>query len=173
MLDNAALNDLARKAAAGDSSAFESLARTLTPLLIGFFRRKNADAEDLTQQVWVKVISGLSSYDDQRDFKRWLFAIAYYQWVDAQRARDQQQPVPLVEDLPESSLSDEGSCEEFVQHLHVGMRVLNDEERLILLENYWHGKSLIEIAESTGVPYGRVKGIAHRAKVKLRDDLKK
>ena len=87
MSANFDINDLAHQAKQGNALAFEKLARQLTPILIAFFRKKGGcDAEELTQQTWLQVIGGLSQYDPSRDFKSWLFSIAYYRWVDWGRA---------------------------------------------------------------------------------------
>ena len=63
----------------GDEKALETLfSRYLKPIYTFVYRLTgNAqDAEDISQEVFVKVWKNLKKYDDTRSFKTWLFTIA-------------------------------------------------------------------------------------------------
>jgi RNA polymerase sigma-70 factor, ECF subfamily len=55
-----------------------------------FLRRMEmpaADAEDLTQEVFVRVLRGLDSYEERQLERAWVFRIARNVWLDHWRAR--------------------------------------------------------------------------------------
>ena len=162
------INELARKARGGNVHAFEKLARELTPVLMGFFRKKaGADAEELTQQTWFRVASKFQQYDTSRDFKSWIFGIAYYEWVNAQRLHARN-PLPLVSDPDGTSEEQERSVEGLILKLEECLKKLCADERSIIYMRYWEDLSLEVVAARMETPYGRLKGMAHRAVVKLR-----
>lgn len=82
---------LAKKAMQGDRAAFRGLYRRLAPLVNGYVRRRirvDADAEDLTAQVFHRMLENLSRYDDRRGSVRtWILGIARHAVIDHVRAR--------------------------------------------------------------------------------------
>lgn len=69
----------------GDAAAYESLLRLLVPYLRAFFRRRvNGEdvAEDLVQETLIAIHSKRATYDRDRPFSAWLFAIARYKLAD-------------------------------------------------------------------------------------------
>ena len=69
----------------GDAAAYQSLLRLLVPYLRAFFRRRvNGEdvAEDLVQDTLIAVHSKRATYDRDRPFSAWLFAIARYKLAD-------------------------------------------------------------------------------------------
>ncbi len=78
----AALGDegaLIRAAAGGDTGAFGELVHTHHRRVFNFLRhmtRHHQDAEDLTQQTFIKAFHHLASFDLRRPLLNWLFTIA-------------------------------------------------------------------------------------------------
>jgi RNA polymerase sigma-70 factor (ECF subfamily) len=70
----------------GDAEAHTALLRALAPLLQGFYRRRLSgagdDIEDLVQETLIAVHSRRATYDRERLFTGWLFAIARYKMID-------------------------------------------------------------------------------------------
>ena len=64
---------------AGDLAAFEAFYATWFARVHAFVRRhgvERAEAEDLTQEVFVAVLLSLASYTGQGDFEAWVFGVA-------------------------------------------------------------------------------------------------
>ncbi|MEM6468798.1 MAG: RNA polymerase sigma factor [Planctomycetota bacterium] len=159
------VNQLARHAKTGDTVAFEAIARSLTPSLMRFFSRKgDCDPEELTQQTWLQVANGFAQYDTGRDFKAWLFSIAYYRWVDSRRGRKIER---ILVDIPESSLDDPVTRDEFVVAMQDCMLNLSEVDRSIIYLRYWEELELRAVAKEVDLPYASVKGKAHRARESL------
>src|SRR5262245_60394167 len=77
----------------GDQQAHASLLTALVPLLRSFYRRRIRDAEDdtedLVQETLIAVHDQRASYDRNRAFTAWLYAIARYKLVDHYRRLNQ------------------------------------------------------------------------------------
>lgn len=74
-----AARDLAGRAARGDRDAWEALYRAYGPVIHGILlarRLSPADADDLTQEVFLKAIRAISTLHDAERFGPWLCAIA-------------------------------------------------------------------------------------------------
>jgi RNA polymerase sigma-70 factor (ECF subfamily) len=70
----------------GDAVAHTALLRALAPLLRSFYRRRlrgaDEDAEDLVQETLIAVHTRRASFDRERPFTAWLYAIARYRMID-------------------------------------------------------------------------------------------
>jgi RNA polymerase sigma-70 factor, ECF subfamily len=83
--------ELIRAYADGDEGAFETLVlRYVGPIYRFSFRlvRDAHNAEDLTQETFIKVWKNLSRFDPSKSFKAWIFAIARNTAIDAIRKKD-------------------------------------------------------------------------------------
>lgn len=70
----------------GDGASLTRLLRALVPILESFYRRRMQDAQgdidDLIQETLIAVHSRRASFDRERAFSSWLFAIARYKMID-------------------------------------------------------------------------------------------
>ena len=74
----------------GDGDAFTQLVQRLGPGLLGYLRKmlgSDAEADDLFQETFRKVLDKLEGFDESRKFKPWLYRIAYNATVDHIRKR--------------------------------------------------------------------------------------
>ena len=67
----------------GETRSYNALLRAVTPLLMSFYGRRmhhgEADVEDLVQETLLAIHTRRSSYDEERPFTPWLFAIARHE----------------------------------------------------------------------------------------------
>jgi len=163
----------AARAAAGDAEAFARLYQTHLPRIFGLVRRMTGgiDAEDLTQDVFVRAWSKLASFRGDSSFGTWLYRLAVNVVVERFRTlsakRHQHiavEPGPgdlaVAADRPEARLDFEAA----LMQLPPGAReifVLHD------VEGYKH----TEIGELLGISVGTSKAQLHRARMILRRHL--
>ncbi len=122
------------------------------------------DAEDVTQEVFVRVFRSLAKWDPTRDFKPWLLAIAGNRCrsVLAQRRR-KAQPAEFVEDLPDRS-PDCQAAENLAEEVQLALADIREEYKQAFLLFHEQELSYAEIGEVLGCPVGTVKTWVHRAR---------
>lgn len=156
---------------AGDFAAARFLIERLSPPLHHFFQLQTAnraDADDLLQEVWLRIHRVRHTYQPGRPLLPWIYAIARRVRVDhyrkAVRAAAREQP---LEDLSETPAAEAPRTED-LQEL---MAPLSDGQREVLEMLKVAGMSLEEVAQATSCSVGSVKQKVHRAYEKLRQTM--
>ena len=166
--------------AGGDESAFAELYRRVAPAVFGLVTkvvRNPAQAEEVTQEVFVELWRTASRFDPARGTARsWIMTCAHRRAVDRVRSaertarrddlagrRDQGRPYDEVVEQVETSLERE--------HVRRGLDVLTDLQRETVVLAYYGGYTHREIAELLGVPSGTVKTRLRDGLIRLRDHL--
>ena len=163
---------LAMRCRRGDRTALEELIRTWERPLLYFIRRlvhDEADAWDVLQKTWVKVLSGISSLDDPRSLAPWLYRVARN--TAFSYARSLELPHASLTDYPDASAADlVGGRVEFedTEQVHRGLLSLSLAHREVLTLFFLEDLSVEEVAAILGVPPGTVKSRLHYAKQALR-----
>lgn len=124
----------------GDRSALTILMTELWPVVLAFVRktvREAADAEDVAQEVFVKVASRIADYDRSRDGLTWVYAIAAFEIRTYLRRMQRRREAPALGDeapLPDPALSpiDLLIDEEISEMLAGALGELSDAERALL-----------------------------------------
>ncbi len=174
----------------GDVRAFELLLGRHRRPVFNFILRyvgDRAQAEDLLQDVFLRVIKSVASYERQAKFTTWLYTIARNLCVDAARRGKHRKAASL--DAPVNHGDEEGAALiDFVagegagadrqaigRELQVRMRAaieaLPDEQREIFLLREVNDLQFNEIAQIVGVPENTVKSRMRYALEKLREAL--
>lgn len=87
----------------GDAAAHAALLRALAPLLRTFYQNRmrgaEDDIEDLVQETLIAVHNKRASYDRDRPFTAWLYAVARYRMIDRYRRTRAFVPIEDVEDM--------------------------------------------------------------------------
>lgn len=142
--------------------------------------REPATAEDLFQQTWLRVMERIRSYDSQRNFESWLFALARNLAIDHLR---RYRPESLDEPLPSGDSRVEliagagpGGLEQLLAQERAGwlagaMLELPLVFREVLTLRFEEEMKLEEIAAMLSLPLGTVKTRLHRALKHLRQGL--
>lgn len=132
------------------------------------------DAEDLFQEVWVRVIRKLDRYDPERSFKAWLFQVTlnlhrdrYRKWkkIYGRLAGEDSCRVPWVELRDGAPLTEEQLLRnERNAYLEKGLRKLPKRYLGPLVLFYYEEFSYEEIGEMLGIPTGTVKSRLNQSK---------
>jgi RNA polymerase sigma factor (sigma-70 family) len=126
--------------------------------------RDHALAADATQQSFIKAWQASETFDPERSFAPWIYAIARRTAIDLYRKQSRS----LVSDDVDTTTrppSLDAIWEVF--EVRTALDRLPDEEREILRLNHFVGLTHVEIADHLGIPVGTVKSRSHRAHKKL------
>jgi RNA polymerase sigma-70 factor (ECF subfamily) len=154
----------------GDNEGAAELFERYAPALLRFTDRMLSDrsaAEEVTQEVFVKVISRAHQYDGRAGVASWLFAIAANACRDRRR-RDRRAAVVPLDVVPEPRSRGEGIeatlvSEERRQAVRKALAELSEEQREALVLARYHGMPYAEIAQTLGISVGAVKTRIFRA----------
>ena len=126
-----------------------------------------ATPEEVTQEVFVKVITRAHQYDGRAEVSSWLFAIAANACRDRRR-RDRRGPVIPIDAMPEPAARGEGVEGTLIERekrdaVRRALAQLSEEQREALVLARYHGLPYAEIAEILGISVGAVKTRIFRA----------
>lgn len=176
---------LAARAGRGDRQALLELYERYRGRLFGFLTRSVGDtalAEDLFQEVWIKVMQKVGSYRPGRaSFRAWLFRVAANAAIDRLR-REAVRSGPEL-DAPVADGDERwidrvattepgthriGSGRLFAADLERALKSLPDKQRSALLLRHQQGLSYPEIARALAIREGTAKTLVHRGILRLR-----
>jgi RNA polymerase sigma-70 factor (ECF subfamily) len=171
------------------AGAFEELVEAYQARLVGVMHHLvgNAEeAEDLSQEVFLRVYRARKKYRARCKFSTWLFTIANNLALNALRSRQRKPAVPLnVSDSgplgprPAEQLVRDRAAQP-VQHLQqrelagivqVALAGLNERQRLAVVLNKFEDMSYDEIAEIMQLSTKAIKSLLSRARSNLREAL--
>ena len=177
--------ELIRQAAAGDQRAFESLLRRhdRQVLMLGLrFTGSPEDAQDIYQEVFLRVYTGLAGFRGQSAFATWIHRITINVCMShlASRRKHAQGVDRTKEDLgenvaepsreapaPEQRLLDA----ERRERIRLALQALPPQQRLVFTLRHHEGFKLKEIASMVGCRLGTVKRYLFEATRTMRDQL--
>ncbi|MDR3261003.1 MAG: RNA polymerase sigma factor [Tannerella sp.] len=161
---------------AGETDCFafllERYSRSVHSLIVKIVGNRE-DAEELTQDVFLKVYRSLASFQGNSSFSTWLYRIAYNTAVSATRKKkrewlaieDGEMENVAEEDVSESL--EQISGEEQLARLEQALEQLLPDERALILLFYMQEKTVEEIVSITGLTTSNVKTRLHRIRKKL------
>jgi len=138
------------------------------------FTGKHDEAEDLTQEIFLKVFRGLEKFHRDADFGTWLSSVARNYCIDHYRASKREREV-LVEDLLAFELAPASSGNPYRQLedsdrrslVRRGLDLLPDKLREAVVLRDLQGLSYQEMAERLALPEGTVKSRINRGREEL------
>ena len=170
-----------------DQEAFSELVGRHQKSLINFFYRlvwNRERSEDLTQEVFIKLIKNVHAYEPRAKFTTFLYRIARNLWIDKLRCGqistktvsldtpiDQDKERPLSELIAEenNNLTEDIANKELVNRLKKLISGLPEEQQVILNLTYFEGMAYQEVAKIVDIPLGTVKSRLHAAISKLKE----
>jgi RNA polymerase sigma-70 factor, ECF subfamily len=176
-VDDAALERLVEASRAGDSEAFGQLFDHFHGPVFRYIAsrvQRPADAEDLTQLVFVKALEALPRYEARGvPFGGWLFRLARNAVIDFVRTRREHAELDAVGErrTAEAGPDDVALYREDLNAVAAALAGLTDDQREAIALRFFAGLSAREAAEAMGKQEGTVRGLQFRAIAALRRDL--
>lgn len=176
-------HELVRRALAGEEQAYTRLRnkywRSLHAMLSRMIREKN-DAEDLTQEAFIKAFKSLQSFNPEYAFSTWLYKIASNNCIDYLRKRrlktiSMDAPIHTRDGEMQMEIRDESAIlpdvpitsAERTAILQKAVRNLPDKYRIVIELRHTQEMEYADIAEKLGLPLGTVKAHLFRARALL------
>lgn len=189
-LATASDQDVVLEARAGRQAAYRELVRRYErPIFSLIYRmvRNREQAEDLSQETFVKALNAIESYRPEYKFSSWIFKIANNVSIDHLRRRELdtlsldgsphaltpeaiQASALQLGDRQETAL-EELEAKELGGEIEQAIATLRPEYRACILLRHVEGRPYEEIAEMLDLPLGTVKTYIHRARGELRQAL--
>lgn len=177
--------EMIKCAQAGDSLAFCELARNFQRRIYSlalYYCRNPHDAEDLSQEVWLKAFQAIKTFRGESSFYTWLRQITINTFLNHKRAESAMTnniPSVEVEDLALAEGIGNGNInleEQFNNNLLIEkvMRAVGEltaDQRIIFLFKHNEGMTYEEIAQAMDCSIGTIKKSLFRATTKLRKHL--
>lgn len=178
MEESVDLEELMRQSLEGDKRAYAELLRETARFLRPFLSNRvsfDSEVEDLLQEILISIHKARHTYDGQRPYKPWVYAIAKFRLHDYLRmhyADQLRHAVDITElennlhvDVTESAISYESISGE--------IHKLPEKQAAILQLMHQEGYTAKEVAEKLGMTESAVKVSAHRAYKVLRQKLER
>jgi RNA polymerase sigma-70 factor (ECF subfamily) len=169
-----------------EAGAFEELVERYQHRLIAVMAHlvgTTEEAEDLAQEVFLRVYRARKKYHPKSKFSTWLFTIANNLALNSLRARQRKPVVPLIvhDSGPlgprpqEQLVPDPGTGpmqrvqkEELAERVRLALNTLNERQRMAVVLNKFEDMNYAEIAEVMGLTTKAVKSLLSRARMNLR-----
>jgi len=169
----------------GDMDAFARLVDRHRNAIVNLSYRylaNRADAEDLAQEVFLRVYRARARYRPEAKFTTWLYRVAVNASLNEVRNRknrpthsaarfggaEEDDGAPMVADGEASSPPEAAEREELRAHVRAAVADLPERQRLALLLNKFHGLGYQEMAEALDMSVPAVKSLLVRARENVR-----
>lgn len=169
---------LVRKAQAYDDQALSKLCQLLFEDVYSYFyyrARDAANAQDLTNDVFLRMVESIRSFDPGRgSFRAWLFSIAHHWLVDHRRRQAVRDHEPLTEALATSDDHPSAQAEAWLtrERLRQALRGLTEDQRQVIVLKFIEGLSNAEVGQVLGKSEGAINALQYRGLQALRQMLK-
>jgi RNA polymerase sigma-70 factor (ECF subfamily) len=134
------------------------------------------DADDLVQEIFVKVWKNLSSFREDSKLYTWIYRIATNECLTFLKKKKRKYFIPIVDVSKElSEKLDEDvsiSGDEVQLILQKALLMLPDKQRIVFNMKYFDEMKFTEIAEITGTSVGALKASYHHAVKKIEEFIK-
>jgi RNA polymerase sigma-70 factor, ECF subfamily len=175
--------DLIFRAAGGDPSAFQAIVerhRSMVYRVAYQFAGNHHDAEDIAQDVFIKVYRSLDRFRQDAQLTSWMYRIVMNACIDHRRRQRSAIAAPFGDEAEQRMLNTpEGTpgpeerayAGELGQVLESEIGRLPSGQRVVFVMRHHQGMKLCEIADALGLAEGTVKRQLHAAVHRLRQAL--
>jgi RNA polymerase sigma-70 factor (ECF subfamily) len=179
--------ELVLKAQDGDVRAFDELVERYHDRIYNLtynMTSNREDAEDLTQEIFVKAFKALPRFKGKSSFYTWLYRIAINKTINYRKKRNRNRPISLDQfdqeiktDETYHDLTAKGSplrninLTELQQKLNAAMQTLSEKHRAVLVMHDMQGIPHDEIAKVVGVSSGTIRSRLFYARRQMQTEL--
>jgi RNA polymerase sigma-70 factor (ECF subfamily) len=163
--------ELIERCRSGDDDAFAELVDRYKKLVYALVSRMvpdRAQADDLAQEVFVKVHRGLPYFRGDARLSTWIYRIVSNVCLQA-RAAGTRVPAAVAAVVERGAPDSAFATLELRDRLERAMAQLPENYRLLVAAHYLQGVQYEALAEALDIPIGTVKTHLHRAKRRLRE----
>ncbi|MCE9530569.1 MAG: sigma-70 family RNA polymerase sigma factor [Planctomycetes bacterium] len=172
-----------------DPTAFSEIVENYQHRLVGVMHHllnNTEEAEDLAQEVFLRVYRTRKKYRPKAKFSTWLFTIANNLALNALRNRQRKPAIPLnvhesgplgprpAEQMVKNRDAAPSSClqhAELAARIRLAMDKLNERQKMAVILNKFEDMGYADIAEVMGLTTKAVKSLLSRARARLREEL--
>jgi len=178
---------LVDRISSGDSTAFQEFVERYKKKIyyVAYdITGDHNDAEDVSQEVFIKVFRSLKTFRRNAKISSWLYQVSVNASIDLLRKKsskpeksmDDIERADIQENLPGSGTraqNPERSAEDFLiqKHISEALQKVSPKERSVFVMRHYNELKIREIAEILNVSPGTVKALFYRATRKLRKEL--
>ncbi len=160
----------------GDSRAYSFLVEKyqnfVYTIVIRMVKVKE-EAEEVSQDTFIKAFQSLSSYRGESKFSTWLYSIAYRKALDRIRKNNKINTTELIEEITESNFESIENALHYIQEQERNEIIkkcilqLKEQEAAIITFYYYEDLTVKEIAKITQLTEDNIKVKLHRSRKKL------
>jgi RNA polymerase sigma-70 factor (ECF subfamily) len=182
-------NELISRAQNGEVAAFEQLVRRYDRMVLGIanrFAHNAEDAQDIYQDVFLKVYRGIGGFQFKSQFSTWLYRVVTNVCLSHQKKSRRAQRMSSLEEMTENgrvipiaaAAADRQSPDRLYRDVEIADRVksavaeLPDQQRLVFVLKHFEQLKISEIAATMSCAEGTVKKYLFLATRKLRAQLR-
>ena len=134
------------------------------------------DADDIAQQVWIKVRNKLDGFKMESEFSTWIFRIAYNETINflqkQQKTSDHNVSDELIDYEQAAGSTDHPKSSQIQITLDTAIQQLPEKQRFVFMLRYFEEMNYEKIASITGTTVGGAKANYHQAIKKLEEFVK-
>lgn len=175
-------NDLIKRCQSGDQQAMEQIVRQYQNQVYNIaygMLRNSEDAQDIMQEVFLRVWDKIRQFQFKSRFSTWLYRIVKNLSINEKNRQRRRQTSPMEMDdsqawVPIDTMTPEKEALLVEKHelMKVALAQLKKDYRTILVLREMETLSYEELSEVLGCSLGRVKSRLHEARMELRNILK-
>lgn len=174
---------LVRQAQGGDMNAFRELIERhkKSVFYLAYDLTGNMhDAEDLSQDTFIKMYRSLPSFRGEAALGTWLYRVTVNRWIEIGRTLKHKmmkqyesidEKHPMMDEYPAEPSDSETDAPQICKQVESLLGVLSPHERSAFTLRHYHDHSIAEIGKIMNVSTGTVKSMLFRAVKKLRERL--